>query len=309
MQLRHTHIILCCLAMAALTAVVACGGDGEDNDGIRLRDSSKAEAAQAPIDANRIEVPALKSGNKFVCHTVQYNGHTVMNYCLEFDPNRMHSRWVAFRFDGDTRARNVSRQDAWANDPDLPSSMWVGTEYFNGYNRGHLVASNDRRFCREANQQTFYMSNMTPQLGSFNSIYWARLEQVVQTMGWNQYPYKDFADTLYVVKGGFIDNASDLRGSLTRPNGKMMAIPGHYFMALLRVKGKQYDAAGFWLAHTSYPYENAEDVPVTAFIDRNQIVKIDQLEELTGIDFFHNLPDDIETDVESKLSTGIWLKN
>lgn len=315
MRLNRAHIIFRFLAVTALVAITACGGDGDDEDGFRLRDSGSADTAQpttTPKDIiSRLEVPALKEGNTFVYHNVQYNNHTVMNYCLEFDPDKMHSRWVAFRFDGDTRgkASNVGRTEAWSDDPDLPSSMRVGYDYFGGYSRGHLVASYDRQYCYEANAQTFYMSNISPQISSFNSCYWARLEQLVQKMGRNTSPYTNFEDTLYVVKGGYIDG--NLRGWISRPNGKQMAVPSYYFMALLRIKGKtQYDAAGFWIEQRNdYPYSDTNSIPVTAFTDRNQIKTIDALEQLTGIDFFHNLPDDIENDVESKVSTGVWLKD
>lgn len=313
MRFPYLHITLAILAVPVLMTVTACGGDDEE-DGFRLRQSGKAEAVTPSAERKailaRLEVPALKEGNTFVYHNVLYNGHTVMNYCLEFDPGKMHSRWVAFRFDGDTRpiASNVGRTEAWQDDPDLPASMQIGTGYYGGsYNRGHLVASYDRQFSVEANQQTFYMSNMSPQIGAFNSPYWARLENLVQKMGRNQNPYTNFEDTLYVVKGGYIDK--NVKGYLSRANGKMVAVPGHYFMALLRIKGKQYDAAGFWLEHKTYaPYIYPDEVPVSTFTDLDQIISIDELEEKTGIDFFHNLPDDVESSVEEKLNTGIWLR-
>lgn len=330
MRLNRAHIIFRFLAVTALVAITACGGDDED-DNFRLRESGSAESARPQVNTtddhgatqsttapkeitSRLEVPALKSGNTFVYHNVQYNNHTVMNYCLEFDPAKMHSRWVAFRFDGDTRSKasNVGRTEAWADDPALPSSMQIGTSYFGGeYNRGHLVASYDRQYCYDANAQTFYMSNMSPQLSNFNGCYWARLEGLVQKMGRNTSPYSNFEDTLYVVKGGYIDG--NLRGSLSRPNGKQMAIPGYYFMALLRVKGpadnaSSYAAAGFWIKHENYPYSDSNSIPLTAFTDRSQIKTIDELEQLTGINFFHNLPDEIENVVEATVSTGVWLK-
>jgi len=293
--------IIAGMVMAVIVTVVTCGSD--DDSGIRL--GGGGTAAPAIPDAEyttRLEVPKLKSGNTFVAHTVAFNNHLVMNYCLEFDPTMMHSRWVAFRFDGDTRQRNVSRSDAWTDDPLLPTSMHVGTEYFSGYNRGHLVASNDRRFCLEANKQTFYMSNMSPQIGNFNSPYWAKLEQIVQGLGWSS----SFADTLYVVKGGYIDDARDVRDYIQRSNGTRMAVPGHYFMALLRLKGTTYNAVAFWLEHKNYPYSgDTKNVPNDVFLDH--IMSVDRLEELTGIDFFHNLPDVIENRVEAEYSTGLWL--
>lgn len=298
---EYKRIIIGCVVMAVLATVITCGGD-DDDDGIRIGTGGFAQPAIPATEySQRLEVPKLKNGNTFVAHTVAFNNRNVMNYCLEFDPTRMHSRWVAFRFDGDTRQRNVSRADAWADDPLLPASMHVGTEYFNGYNRGHLVASNDRRFCREANQQTFYMSNMSPQIGKFNSPYWEKLEQIVQGLGWSS----SFADTLYVVKGGYIDDAADLKGYIQRNNGKRMAVPGHYFMALLRLKGTTYNSVAFWIEHKNYPYSDTKDVPNNAFLDH--IMSVDDLEELTGIDFFHNLPDYLENSVEATYSTGLWL--
>ena len=304
-------IIIAGMVMAVLVAVITCGGD--DDSGIRFGGGGIATPAIPGAEfTTRLEVPKLKTGNTFVAHTVAYNNRTVMNYCLEFDPTMMHSRWVAFRFDGITRQRKVSRSDSWTDDPLLPTSMHVGTEYFSGYNRGHLVASNDRRFCLEANQQTFYMSNMSPQIGNFNSPYWAKLEQIVQHMGWNatmpdkEKDFRNFADTLYVVKGGYIDDPQEVRSYIQRPNGTRMAVPGHYFMALLRLKGTTYNAVAFWLEHKNYPYSgDTKNVPNNAFLDH--IMSVDRLEQLTGIDFFHNLPDDIENRVEAECSTGLWL--
>lgn len=302
------------LALAALAipvAFTACNDDPyEMPSDVQWRSSGKAAGAivTTPYD-ERIEVPARKSGNTFVAHTVEFNGHEVMNYCLEYDPKRMHSRWVAFRFDGDTRPKQVSRSDEpFADDPKLPRNMWIGTQSFNGsrgqhYSRGHLVASADRLFSREANEQTFYMSNISPQINEFNAPYWARLENIVQNKGRNT----AFADTLYVVKGGYIDDESDIMDIASRSNGTNVAVPTHYFMALLRVKGTTYNSIGFWMEQRDYGYEDTYFIPSTIFSTNHQVRSIDELEQLTGIDFFHNLPDDIENKVEKEYSEGLWL--
>lgn len=296
------------VAIALPLAFTACGNDDYydmPSDVVwRGAESAEGTIVTTPYD-ERIEVPARKEGNTFAAHTVQYDGHEVLNYCVEFDPVKMHSRWVAFRFDGDTRPRNVSRSaEPFQDDPNLPQSMWMGANAFGSpYDRGHLVASYDRLFCQEANEQTFYMSNMSPQLSEFNSPYWAKLERIVQNHGRNT----SFADTLYVVKGGAIDKADDLLGYVNRSNGKRVAVPGHYFMALMRVKGTTYNAIGFWLEHENYGYADLNDIPNSTFEQRGQVKTIDQLEELTGIDFFHNLPDNIETEVEATYSISLWL--
>lgn len=300
-------------ALAIPVAIISC--DNDDNryempDDVQWRSSGNAAGAivTTPFD-ERIEVPARKAGNTFVSHTVQYNGHEVMNYCLEYDPDKMHSRWVAFRFDGDTRPKEVSRSsEPFADDPKLPSSMKIGSGSFGYYSRGHLVASADRLFSREANEQTFYMSNMSPQIFNFNAPYWSKLEGIVQDRGRNT----NFADTLYVVKGGYIDDDADIIDYVERGNGKRVAVPGHYFMALLRVKGaadksSSYNSIAFWIEHRDYGYNDNDVVPASVFQANHQILSVDELESLTGIDFFHNLPDDIEERVEKEYSVGLWM--
>ena len=302
----HKHPLLyVVLAVAVLLTAIACNNE---DDGPNLLPNGQQTGPTVVLEpdekmvAARLEVPALKAGNKFVYHSTKVDGRDVLTYCLEFDPAKMHSRWVAFRFDGDTRGRgNVGRTEAWGDDPQLPTSMHVGTNYFGSpYNRGHLCASYDRQYSVEANAQTFYMSNMSPQVGDFNAYYWTTLEQLVQDCG----RQASFADTLYVVKGGYIDDEEDLFGYLTRPNGKKMAIPGHYFMALLRVKKGSYTSIAFWTTNDSHGYRNNNYAPRSVI--RKDAISVARLEQLTGIDFFHNLPDNIEKSVEATFDFNTW---
>lgn len=81
-----------------------------------------------------------------------------------------HSEWVAFVFDKITKQDNVSRTDAWDVNPQLPKEMQVdnASHRNDGFDRGHICASEDRVYSKDANKQTFYYSNMSPQLKSFN---------------------------------------------------------------------------------------------------------------------------------------------
>ena len=71
-------------------------------------------------------------------------------------------------------------------------------------------------------------------------------------------------------------------------------------MSLLKKTYAGYEAIGFWMIHADEDRSNIEV--------KNYAIKIDRLEELTGIDFFCNLPDDIETEVESNLTLSYWFK-
>lgn len=304
-------------AAVVITAVSSCGDDDGPEfilkPGGGAGGSSTSQVQKPGQYASRLEVPKLKQGNLFIQHSVEYRGDSVMNYCLEYDTQKRHSRWVAFRFDPITRLKNVGRSsEPFIDDPDIPASYQIG---FNGFgsqyrdldgklqilpqrqfDRGHLCASADRYLSREANEQTFYMSNMSPQMSNFNSPYWSSFENYVQSRGRDG----SFADTLYVVKGGTIED-DQILGYVPRGNGSSVAIPRYYFMALLKCKNNTYAALAFWMEHRDYGNIELSNAQMSA-----RAISIDELEEKTGIDFFHNLPDNVENAVESVVTKSAW---
>ena len=88
-------------------------------------------------------------------------------------------------------------------------------------------------------------------------------------------------------------------GNVVRDNGRVVRVPKYYFMAFLRYRLGNYDAVGLWLEHRAY--SSAERNDLGAYL-----VSIDRLEELTGIDFFHNLPDAVEERTEATFLKSIW---
>lgn len=299
---------LCKLLLLLPLALFACGGDDDIEFGKKTDDSDLSITTDVSA---RMETPATRTDGStiVVAHSTTIGGRKVITYAYEFDKNLYHSRWVAFRFDGDTRAKNVSRSnEGFQDDPSLSYSLRVGGGWFRGYNRGHLCASADRLYSAEANEQTFYMSNMSPQLSSFNQGYWVTLEGQVQSRGRDA----SFADTLYVVKGGTITSGDILGYTTVQKDGasvtgtKRIPVPKYYYMALLKVKNGQYQSIGFWLDHKEYGYSYANKAP--ASVIATHAVSINRLEDYTGIDFFPNLPDDIEETIEEQCVTSNWIK-
>ena len=295
------------LGLYVLAACMAsCGGD--DNDGIQFGESTGGGTGVAPSTeiTTRMETPqALSNGTTLVLsHTTrETGGREVLTYSLEFDKAKYHSRWVAFRFDGDTRAKNVSRSDEpFSDDPSLPSNLRIGSNRFGSpYSRGHLCASADRLYSRNANAATFYMSNMSPQLGSFNQAYWITLEGLVQKLGRNS----SFADTLYVVKGGTVRDGQILDW-VNRTNGTRVAVPKYYYMALLKVKNGTYSSIAFWMEHKDYGYTYDHQAPLSQIA--THALTVNDLEQKTGINFFPNLgrTGQKEETVESQLIPSNW---
>ena len=248
--------------------------------------------------ASMLEIPALKGGsmNQFITHTTKRNGKDYPTYSLEYSYKYKHSYWIAYRFDNTTDG-NVGRNEAYKPDPELPSQYAAKhNDYTNsGYTRGHLCASSDRQYSKEANQQTFYMSNISPQSGNgFNQSgsAWNTGEDKVQAWGYN---ISRSTDTLYVVKGGTIGEGM-LKGYIKNE----IAIPKYFFMAVLFRSGDNYKAIGFYM-----PHENLKDDPDKKD-PKKYLMSIDALEQETGIDFFHNLPDNIENTVEATYNVNDW---
>lgn len=248
-------------------------------------------------EAYRIEIPRLSNdvaSNRaaFVVHYApDKNGDSRLNFSLEYNYATHHSRWVAFTFYDKTAESNTGRTNAWSFDPHLVE--WTNNENDyrgSGYDRGHLVASADRLFSKTANEQTFYYSNISPQVNSFNGGIWLELENTLRNE-WGR--NNSFRDTLYVVKGGTIKDDQVLRTIGTNK----VAVPKYNYMAVLSKKGDTYKSIAFWFENRKYdePYKLKEHA-----------LSVEELETLTGIDFFHNLPDNIESVVEKQKGISDW---
>lgn len=248
-------------------------------------------------EAYRIEIPRLSQDvvNKkaaFVVHYAPDNyGDSRLNYSLEYNYATHHSRWIAFTFYNKTAESHTKRTNAWSPDPYL--AKWTNNErdYLgSGFDRGHIMASADRLYSKVANEQTFYYSNITPQVKSFNAGIWLELENTLRNY-WGR--SNTFRDTLYVVKGGTIRD-DQITGTI---GDNKIVVPKYNYMAILAKKADTYKSIAFCFENRFYP------LPYDL---KEHALSVRELEDLTGIDFFHNLPDEIEDVVEHQKRTSDW---
>ena len=298
--MRHTTTYKFFLILSLTTPFFFWGCSSDDDVQDPLTINTNANKTGEYPEAGRMEIPKLKGGyrNMFLVKKVAGYG---INFCIEWDIVKKAQRWTAFRWDTSYKDDNIGRTEAWSEDYDIPEYYRTNREDFysgSGYTRGHMIASEDRQQKpRALNEQTFLYSNMQPQLFDFNGGIWAQLEMKVRL--WNK---NDFRDTLYVVKGGTIDQDKNILEYVHKGTNKQLIVPKYFFMALL-CKNKSsvnggYKAIGFYLEHRSF-YEDEKNVAP-------YIVSIDQLESLTDIDFFCNLPDGIENEVEKSVTPTAW---
>ncbi len=279
------------LALLALSMMlfVACGGgdDPVDNNGNSSSTETKnvnSNLSNPNVYTHLLEFPKVKGGSSLILvHSTSAYG---INYSVEWDTEKKSQRWSCYELHNGNNVRNTTRytspDDQYPQDPLLAQEYRFSSDPFwgSGYDHGHICPSADRLCSAEVNKQTFYLTNMQPQLNAFNTGIWESMESWVRGKNTNS-----FRDTLYVVKGGTIDRADYILKTLD--NG--LIVPKYYFCAVLCKNSQGYKAIGLWFEHKA----NSET------ISKKYVVNIDKLEELTGIDFFCNLPDDIEDHVES----------
>ncbi len=288
------------LAVVALT-LAACGSDNGEPQNPGVEPTANANrntvSATTPHEVTRLEFPRLHDGNSIVIVHHTAGAHDV-SYSCEWDYQKKSQRWSCCAMTSQTIKGGAGYTGNFTEDPDLPtamrfsdtSAMYAGS----GFTRGHIIASADVQYSREANQQTFYYTNMQPQYYNFNAGegyegIWVRMENWVRKKAESLHD----GDTLFVCKGGTIDNESQI---LKRVKNQLI-VPRYFYMALLMKSGGQYKAIGLWAEH-----KNTVDKSEVA----SHAITIDELERLTGIDFFCNLPDDIERKVQGSVSLISW---
>lgn len=311
-----------CKILRALTAtciclaIISCGDDMPEPSPSTPAVNENANHSPV-IEASRMEIPKLKGGtyDQFIVKKAKLrdNGNTMfVNFCIEYDQLKKASRWTAFRWDIDnTYDSNCGRAGSFATDTDVPSQYRVGSGYFKGYQRGHMLASEDRQCSVSANTQTFLMTNIHPQLGRFNgydddgSYIWVNAEGLIRKLysGWTR--SNNATDTIYVVKGGTIDKSSQIMGYTSNTTTSNIVVPKYFYIALLYKTGKSqtqggYKAIALWIPHSEGNTTSGKAIA------QKYAISIDKLEENTGMDFFCNLPDDIEKVVESNFNLSAW---
>ena len=256
-------------------------------------------SAQASLD------PAPVKGQQTVRHTA---------YTLSYSERHEQPSWVSYLLTRDRANAERPRKDCFKADPDVRTGSATPKDYTNsGYDKGHLAPNADMRWSAQVQAECFYMSNMSPQTHAFNAGLWKRLEELV----------RDWAveyDSLYVVTGPLLHgdklthctslircDASGRRDTLTRcipltdsvgelaPIGQAnrVSVPRYFYKVVL--DKRRHQAIGFLV-----PHENKKG-PLQAWV-----LPVDLIEEATGLDFYHDLEDGTEEQLEANVCIACW---
>lgn len=245
------------------------------------------------------EIPEYKENSdyQYVTHYADLNGYNARNYTLCFDQSTFTACWVAYPLHSVYTGTGRPAKDPWAFDPKIAAKYQAnlslgGYKWGDGYDRGHQIPNADRNGNNEMQYQTFYCSNATPQVSSFNQGVWVTLENKAR----NDYMCPD---TLYVVTGAYFANTNR---TTTDKAGKVCPVPTNYFKIFLRtVKGNirkkgdllsdypdsQLQSIGFW-------YENRTGYSKSP-LQASQTMSVKEIEQKTGFKFFPQVSDGVKS--------------
>jgi len=209
------------------------------------------------------------------------------NYALSYNNNFEQADWVAYVLEKENLVKPWNdRNDNFRADPDIEGGSATKNDYRgSGYDRGHLVPAADMAWDVKAMDETFLLSNISPQARNFNQGIWRELEEL--TRSWA----KKFK-RLYVVTGPVL--AQEPKGYIGKAN--KIAVPAAYYKVLLDLDDPEKKGIAFVL-----PNEVSYD-PLYKFA-----TSIDEVEELTHIDFFEDfMPNDLEKELEGNFNIDLW---
>ncbi len=205
------------------------------------------------------------------------------NYTLSYAEAYEQAEWVAYELKADHLSKNEFKRPYFQEDKKVKSSSAHWRNYKkSGYDKGHLCPAGDRRFSYDAFEETFLTSNISPQEHAFNSGIWNKLEKKVR------YWAKRY-NGVYVVTGGV------LHKNLKNIGEENVAVPEYFYKVILDNNSTNPKMIGFLMPHKD------SNKPLKDFI-----VPVDQIEKLTGIDFYPKLDDEIETRLENQVYPSVW---
>ncbi len=249
-------------------------------------DNEKVEK-EVPIEVNAEDDVQETKSNVFdflpsstTNQIVRHNG-----YILSYSEENEQAEWVAYELKKSELNYNNNdfKRPFFVEDPKVNSTSADWKNYRrSGYDKGHLCPAGDRKYSKAAFDETFYTSNISPQLHDFNEGIWNRLEQKVRYWA-SKY------DGIYVVTGGILDE------NLPTIGYEDVTVPNYFYKVLLDEQDGEYKMIAFLVPHRD------SDRPLYEFV-----VSVDEIEKRTGIDFFPKLNDAEEARLEKNSDYKNW---
>ena len=209
---------------------------------------------------------------------VNYEG-----YSLSFNSKMHIPNWVAWELTGKETNGTEPRKDNFRSDDNVMGSAEQWDYSYSGYDRGHMAPAGDMKWSKKAMDESFFMTNMCPQAKTLNTGAWKRLEEKCRQ-------WAEIDSAIIIVCGPILtDPIEEFIGD------SRVAVPQRFFKVILSPYVDTPRGIGFIMPNGKVP----GGMQASA-------VSIDEVERITGLDFFSSLPDEIENEVESQCRFHYW---
>ena len=240
--------------------------------------SNTSNTSETEIDTQApYEIPRLN--NQQPEQVIEHLGYTV-----SYNPQWLVPNWVAYELTNSETIGEQERSNHFKPDPLVKGDPVTTGDYSkSGYDRGHMAPAADMKWSEQAMRESFYMTNICPQLHNLNAGDWKDLEELA----------RDWAQTygsIYIACGPIVEVNYQTIGK-----NHSIAVPSAFYKVFLRRTGKSWASIGFIMPN------KAGNRPLMTYMHT-----VDEVEEQTGLDFFFHLPDSIESQVESTYSLSDW---
>lgn len=207
-----------------------------------------------------------------------------LGYTVSYNPQWLVPNWVAYELTSSETNGVQERSNHFKPDPLVKGDPVVTSDYSkSGYDRGHMAPAADMKWSEQAMRESFYMTNICPQIHNLNAGDWKDLEELARD--WAQ-KYGN----IYIACGPIVEANYQTIGK-----NHSIAIPSAFYKVFLRQTRKGWASIGFIMPN------KAGNRPLMTYM-----FTVDEIEEQTGIDFFYNLPDSIEFQVENSYTISDW---
>ncbi len=235
-------------------------------------------AAYMPALAQRapenLEIPKTTKRDLVVKHQAY-----TLSYCEKYK----QAYWVAYHLTAAETQKSFERSNKFTTDPQLSAASAENSDYKgSGFDKGHLAPAADMGWDEEVMQESFYLSNISPQAPAFNRGGWKHLEEQVRQWARDN-------GSVYVVTGPVFQEDMPSVGE------NRVAVPGLFYKVILHYDGAHTKGIGFLM-----PNQNCSRSL------QQYAVPIDSVEKVARINFFPALPDDQERVVEKMVCLSCW---
>lgn len=275
-------VVAICLAYEPLTSLTEQGVTGDTPEQQDRANSQQGTQERKPLS----KMPEKSSGMELPASLKESRSELIlerMGYTVSFNAKWNLPNWVAWELNRDKLVERESRNNKFLPDPDLQNGKAVTTDDYtnSGYDRGHMCPAGDNRWHWRAMQESFYMTNICPQDHNLNRGDWKELEEKCRT-------WAEQEGSIYIVCGPILYKKK--HQSIGKEH--RILVPEAFFKVVLSLNGDQPKAAGFIFKNSS------GNRKLSAYINT-----VDEVERITGIDFFPRLPNDVEQKVEAEIGS------